>query len=286
MNENQSLPAAARPGTVALKVRDLERSIAYYREVIGLRAVAADGSGAAWLGPAGGAQLLHLQQVTGERAAPNATGLYHFALLIPARVDLARFVVHLAQRRAPLGQADHLVSEALYLNDPDGNGIEVYRDRAPSEWPRTPEGGLVMDNAAIDFDGLLAEPGADVPFAGLPTGTTLGHMHLKVGDIAAAEAFYVGALGFEVQARWQGALFVSAGGYHHHVGLNTWHSRGGTAAPAQAVGLAEWTLWLPSAADVTAMGERLAARGVAAAAGDGELRVADPWGNVARVVAG
>lgn len=152
---------------------------------------------------------------------------------MPTRADLGRFVRHAGGLGVRLGQSDHLVSEAFYLQDPDGHGIEVYRDRPRGEW-RWVGGEVRMAGDPIDLPGLLLEAGPPAPWTGLPDGTVMGHVHLRVADLGAAEAFYAGTLGFDVVSRWPGALFVSVGGYHHHLGLNTWQSLGGEAAPGAA----------------------------------------------------
>jgi len=275
-----TLPAATHMGPVALAVADLGRSLAFYTDVLGLAPLARDGDRAA-LG-VGGRPLLILAERPGARPKPpRATGLYHFAVLMPTRRDLARSIRRLAETRYPLGgQADHLVSEAFYLDDPDGNGIELYRDRPRDEWPRAEGGGVRMASDPIDMDGFFAELEGDArPWDGLAPGTTMGHVHLQVADVEAARRFYVETLGFEVQAEWHGALFVSAGGYHHHLGLNTWQSRNGPPAPPDAAGLRYYTIALPDAAAVSAVASRLEASGVASERRGDALILRDPWGN-------
>ncbi len=181
---------------------------------------------------------------------PRQTGLYHFAILVPTRRDLAVALVRLAQGGWQLdGASDHLVSEALYLSDPDGNGIEIYRDRPRAEWRRGPDGQLSMATLPLDLDDLLGElqtaPVDPVGDAQMPDGTRIGHVHLQVAELEQTEAFYAGVLGFDVMVRgYPGALFVAAGGYHHHVGLNTWHSRGGSTPPSGGIGLRAYELKL------------------------------------------
>ena len=174
---------------------------------------------------------------------PRLTGLFHFAILVPTRRALAVSLARLVRGHWSLsGASDHLVSEALYLEDPDGNGIEIYRDRDRSEWRRDQAGQLQMATLPLDVRGLLAELDAAPPDPGtdhsIPAETRIGHIHLQVSELRDIEAFYSGVLGFDVMVRsYPGALFVSAGGYHHHIGLNTWHSRGATSPPLGAVGL-------------------------------------------------
>jgi catechol 2,3-dioxygenase len=211
------------------------------------------------------------------------TGLYHLALLLPSRRDLAEALARLAQSRWPLtGASDHLVSEALYLNDPDGNGIEIYRDRPREEWPHA-NGRIEMATLPLDLDGVLAELGGDhaVP-AEVPSGTTMGHVHLQVADLDAAEAFYSGVLGFDVTVRgYPGALFVSAGGYHHHLGLNTWHSAGAAAPADGSIGLRSFDVVLPDAGALAAVLERTRVAGLEPqATGEaGSAMLRDPSGN-------
>ncbi|MFD1731060.1 VOC family protein [Deinococcus malanensis] len=219
------LPKQLTLGPVDLSVSDLERSVAFYQQVLGM-AVLEQQPGTATLG-AGALPLLQLTGRPGARPAPaGSSGLYHFAVLLPTRADLGRWVRHVAKLGLRVGQSDHLVSEAFYLSDPDGHGIEVYRDRPRSEWQWDLD-QVRMASDPIDIPGLLSEPGAERPFDGLPDGTVMGHVHLRVGDLAATESFYRQVLGFDVVARWPGALFISVGGYHHHLGLNTWQSEGG-----------------------------------------------------------
>lgn len=266
-----------RVGPVDLTVADLRRSLDFYRQVLGLEVLAQD-SGVATLG-AGTRPLLRLGERSGARPAPaSSPGLYHFAVLLPTRVDLARWVRHVAGLGLRVGQSDHLVSEAFYLQDPDGHGIEVYRDRPRAEW-RWQLDQVQMASDPIDIAGLLNEPGADQPFQGLPDGTVMGHVHLRVSDLAATEAFYRAALGFDVVARWPGALFVSVGGYHHHLGLNAWQSAGGRPAPEGTARLEGVTFTLPHQADLGDLAGRLEAAGVPLTREPGRLEVRDPAGN-------
>ncbi|MCP2014598.1 catechol 2,3-dioxygenase [Deinococcus sp. HSC-46F16] len=264
-------------GAAELTVSDLGRSLAFYEQVLGMTVLERE-DGTARLGTPT-RPLLKLTEVPGAAPAPRSSpGLYHFAVLLPTRVDLARWVWHAAGLGLRLGQGDHLVSEAFYLNDPDGHGIEVYRDRPRQEW-RWNLDQVEMASDPIDIAGLLAEPGADTPFAGLPEGTVMGHFHLRVTDLAATEAFYRGVLGFDVVARWPGALFVSVGGYHHHLGLNAWQSEGGRPAPETTARLLGVELTLPGAAEVERLAAHLEAAGVPFTRNGSEVTVRDPAGN-------
>jgi catechol 2,3-dioxygenase len=270
---------ATQVGLVALTVADLDRSVAFYTDALGF-AVLQQNWPAATLGVAG-TPLLLLAEHTGARPWPvYATGLYHFAILVPSRADLGRSLRRLLDLGYPMpGQADHLVSEALYLSDPDGNGIEIYRDRPPETWTWA-HGQVRMATDPLDIRGLLAEAERhDEPWTGLRAGTRLGHIHLQVGDIAQAEVFYCDDLGFDVMARMPSALFVSAGGYHHHIGLNTWHSRGTAPAPAGTAGLRFFTLDLPNEEAHRAVVARIAAAGLAYTEAEPAVVVRDPWQN-------
>ncbi len=281
MTTAASIHPQTEVGLLALSVADLDRSIDFYTGVIGLQVLERDEDEAV-LG-AGGRPLLVLEERSGAGAWPRGgqsyTGLYHFALLLPTRADLGRWVDHYIQLGLPLGQGDHLVSEALYLEDPDGHGIEIYRDRPRSEW--TWENGRVrMAADPVDIRGMIAEARAEGrPFEGLPAGTKLGHMHLQVGDIGDAERFYHDILGFDVVARMPSALFISAGGYHHHIGANTWHSRGAGSAPDGSVNLRFYTIVLPSEEARRAVLDRVEAAGIPTRRIGEAVAVDDPWGN-------
>ncbi|MEP7292966.1 MAG: VOC family protein [Chloroflexota bacterium] len=237
------LPEATHIGGAHLRVQNLERALGFYRDVLGFNVTENDSKQAALAASAVEAPIFRLTEHSGFIPKPQrSTGLYHVAILMPDRPALARILRRLLVRRYPLGGAsDHLVSEALYLSDPDGNGLEIYRDRPRSEW-RMNGDQIAMATEPLDADGLLEE--AHEQDAGVVAGTTIGHMHLHVSDLTRAEAFYSGLLGFDVVVRgYPGALFVSAGGYHHHLGLNTW--AGKMPPPANAVGLEDWTLVIP-----------------------------------------
>jgi catechol 2,3-dioxygenase len=270
-------------GAVSLTVSDLARSRAFYETALGLRIRELDDGGLAFGGP-DGADLVRLY---GDPSAPaldrRATGLYHLAILFPSRLDLAHALARLGEAQWSLdGVADHLVSEALYLSDPDGNGIELYRDRPREEWSYA-QGQLQMATLPLHLRGLADElPAADRPQPAVPAGTVIGHIHLQVASIADAEAFYHGVLGFDVTTRgYPGALFVSAGGYHHHLGLNTWHSAGSGPAVPGAVGLRSYEVVLPERAELDRVLDRVRDAGLAIDTGAEDFAaVRDPSGNV------
>jgi catechol 2,3-dioxygenase len=277
------LPPGLRLGAVRLQVADLTRSLAWYGRVLGMRVIdRAEGS--ARLGAAGGhAPLVELRERRGAAPVPRngRLGLFHFALLLPDRPALGRFVAHLRAQRVAAGAADHLVSEALYLSDPDGLGIEVYADRPRAMW-QADAGQLRMDTLPLDLTELVAVARAE-PWDGMPAGTTMGHVHLHVGDLAVADAFYHEALGFD-RTVWgyPGALFLSAGGYHHHLGVNTWAAGAPPAAEDEAR-LIEWELLLPDAASLRAAADSLAAARHALDVEDNSVVVRDPWGTAVRL---
>jgi catechol 2,3-dioxygenase len=272
----------AHIGAVHLTISNLDRSIAFYRTRLGfdvLRRV----ERTAWLG-AGSTELLVLSQSESAPRVRGTTGLYHFAILVPSRAELARSLRRLVETDTVLqGAADHGVSEALYLADPDGNGIEIYRDRPRDQWP-TVAGRLRMTADPFDFDGLRAEGDAgDLAANGLSPGTVVGHVHLHVSRLEEAERFYVGVLGFDLMQRYgPGALFVSAGGYHHHIGLNTWTGVGAPPPPPGAIGLRHFDVVVSSGAEVDAVNARIASAGIATESVDGALIVKDPSQNAIR----
>jgi catechol 2,3-dioxygenase len=262
-------------------VSDLAASRRFYEEAIGLRHVDRD-DGTVELTAQDGRPLVVLYP---DSAAPplnrRATGLFHLAILFPSRLDLAFALARLAEARWPLdGASDHLVSEALYLSDPDGNGIELYRDRPRDEW-RYDNGALEMSTLPLDVRDVLGELSqATEPQPSAPAGTTMGHVHLQVADIADAEAFYNGVLGFDVMVRgYPGALFVSAGGYHHHLGLNTWHSAGSGPPAPGSVGLRHYEVQLPDSAELAAVLGRIRAAGIEITDVPSGTLVRDPSGN-------
>jgi catechol 2,3-dioxygenase len=274
-------------GVVRLAVPDLARSRSFYERTLGLVATERE-DGSLALGAPTGAPLVELH---GDSAATpldrRATGLFHLAILVPTRAELARSLARIAESRWPLdGASDHLVSEALYLSDPDGNGIEVYRDRPREQWRRT-GGQLEMATLPLDLRDVLGELNGDEQLpATVPVDTRIGHVHLQVAEIHAAERFYNGVLGFDVTVRgYPGALFVSAGGYHHHLGLNTWHSAGGTPPAPGSVGLRSFDVVLPDQAALETVLERAQTAGVGAEPIVGGALVHDPSGNSVKLTA-
>ena len=268
---------AATIGDVHLTISKLDRSVRFYQAHLGFAVHRRDAQ-AAWLG-AGGPDLLVLSQCDRAPRVRGTTGLYHFAILVPSRRDLGRALRRMVETNTVLqGVADHGVSEALYLADPDGNGIEVYRDRPRAEWPIV-NGRLQMGADPLDLDAILAEDeGRDGH--GLAPATVIGHVHLHVSRLADAERFYVDVLGFELMQRYgPSALFVSAGGYHHHIGLNTWAGVGAPPPPAGAIGLRRFVVKLPNDAARAAVADRVTAAGLPIETTSEGLIVRDPAQN-------
>jgi catechol 2,3-dioxygenase len=282
-----SLGGATTMGTVRLTVSDVGRARDYYERVIGLRGTEVDNGSAIALSAGGGPALLELHgDMSAPRLDPSRTGLFHFALLMPNRRELALALVRIAREGGSLtGAADHLVSEALYLSDPDGNGIEIYRDRPRSDWERDGESGVRMATLPLDLDDIVGELGEDVSGTpAMPAGTVIGHVHLQVRDLESSNAFYAGLIGFDVMQRsYAGALFVSAGGYHHHVGLNIWNSRGASPPDPGSIGLRWFEVVLGDGDELEYVLTRLRAAGVEAGPVDGAATptaaTRDPSGN-------
>ncbi len=279
-----ALDPATTVGAVSLTVRDLDRSRRFYEQAIGLRAEEAD-DGSLTLSPGSGPPLIRL---VGDPSAPGldprATGLYHLAILLPSRPDLAVALARLSQVHWPLdGASDHLVSEALYLSDPDGNGIEIYQDRPRDHWSYR-DGRLEMATLPLDLRDVLAElPDARSWPQELSPETRIGHVHLQVSDIGSAEAFYHGLLGFDVTVGLPGALFVSAGGYHHHLGLNTWRSAGSSPPPPGSVGLRNFEIVLADHGELTRVLDLLEGAGVPTEGQPDGALLQDPFGNGVRL---
>ena len=267
-----------RIGAVHLTISDLRRSVRFYETHLGFALHRRDDR-TAWLG-AGGADLLILSQCETAPRLRGTTGLYHFAILVPSRLDLGHALRRLVATETIMqGAADHGVSEALYLADEDGNGIEIYRDRPRDQWP-VAGGQLRMGAEPMDLDALLAEAGRADSGAGLPAGTVIGHVHLHVARLEEAHAFYVGLLGFELMQRYgPSALFVAAGGYHHHIGLNTWAGVGAPPPPPGAIGLKYFALALPGAQALAALAARVRAAGLVPEPIEGGLLIHDPAKN-------
>ena len=278
------LPEATHLGRVRLQVADLERSIKFYEDVLGLRLIRR-GNDSARLGPHGeDREIIYLHQHETARPVPRRglLGLYHFAILLPDRAALGRFVAHLGEIGAYAGMSDHFVSEAVYLTDPDGLGIEVYADRPRDAW-RYDERQLYMTTNHLDVEDLIKSARGE-KWAGMPPKTVLGHVHLYVDDIAKAEAFYHDALGFDkVVWSYPGALFMSAGGYHHHLGTNTWARGAPTATDADAR-LLEWEIIVPTKKDADEAAASVRAAGYPARKEGIEWLLTDPWGTGLRLI--
>jgi catechol 2,3-dioxygenase len=261
----QSHLAPVHIGTVTLTVRERDKMASYYQRILGLETLSQTAS-TITLG-AGDTPLLKLVEDKAARVPSlGEAGLFHTAFLLPTRQDLAAWTAYAIENRLEIsGASDHLVSEALYLNDPEGNGIEIYRDREPSEWPRE-NGAIEMATDPMDFQGLLASlEGTGTRWKAAPADTRVGHIHLKVGDTLAAETFYTQQLGLDLVTRYPGAAFMSSGGYHHHIGANVWQSRGAQKR-TPSLGLASFEL----IADASAYAKLQSALSADAA---------DPWGN-------
>jgi catechol 2,3-dioxygenase len=274
-----SIDAHTTIGAVHLTVADLGRSVRFYESHVGLKLHRGAGRVAA-LG-AGGPDLLVLSECEKAPRVRGTTGLYHFAVLVPSRLELARSLRRLIEVDMLMqGFADHGVSEAMYLADPDGNGIEIYRDRPRAEWPVV-GGRLRMTADPLDLENLLGElDGREDSWPGLARETTIGHVHLHVSRLDDAEAFYVGTLGFDLMQRYgPSALFVSAGGYHHHIGLNTWAGVGAPPPPPGAIGLEHFVVALPDRPALDRVAGRIRAAGIALEDVEGGMLVRDPAQN-------
>lgn len=263
---------------VHLHVADIERSLTYYQDVIGFQVLERNGN-IAKLTTDGKTSLVTLEQLNVvEEKTGRTTGLYHFAILLPKRSDLADILYHFADNGVQAGQGDHLVSEAFYLTDPDGNGIEIYIDRDPSEWTWE-NGEVAMMTDPVDIEGLLATR-SNTPWKGLPAGTVMGHVHLHVSELEKTEEFYVKGLGFEVVNRFgKQALFMSTGNYHHHIAVNTWAGVGAPAAPANSVGLKSYSVVLPDETAKEKTISQLKAIGAPVTEENGIIVTKDPSGN-------
>ncbi|MCR2803613.1 VOC family protein [Paenibacillus soyae] len=275
------LNPAARLGEVKLKVSNMERSLAFYQDVIGFQVLTRNGN-IAELTADGSTALVVLEEVPNAYIVPqrSASGLYHYAILLPTRKALGKSLRRLLDKGIQVGQADHWVSEALYISDPDSNGIEIYRDRPRDEWEYNEQGFVKMGTDPIDWHGLLAEAEGE-EWGGLPQGTVIGHVHFHVGDLHKSKQFYCDALGFDIEAdlmRQMGALFIGAGRYHHHVGLNLWAGAGAPQVPANGTGISYFTVILPNEEELEKTAESLEQHGFAVQR-DGRIRwVGDPNG--------
>lgn len=275
------LPKETRLGRVSVQVADLARSIEFYEEILGFRTVDGHASVAVLAARGDDTPIIELHEHPGAKSTPvrSRLGLFHVAILLPDRQSLGRFARHLGNIGARAGASDHLVSEAFYLQDPDNLGIEVYADRPRGTWMRVGS-ELMMATDPIDMNALVAA--ADGPWTGMPPGTTIGHVHLHVGDIETASRFYSDAVGFDrIVWHYPGALFLSAGGYHHHLGTNTWAGNAPSPTPDEAK-LLEWSVQLPDEVAQTALTESLNRAGYATAQDEAGLVVRDPWGTQVR----
>ncbi len=278
------LPDRTVLGEVKLKVRNLSNLVTFYTDVIGLQVLNRD-THTAELTADGKKPLLVLEEIPNAITLPerSTTGLYHFAILVPSRKQLGLSLRRLAEYGVRIGQADHLVSEALYLSDPEGNGIEIYRDRPRSEW-KWENGNVAMATDPLDIPGILREA-EDSAWQGLPPETIMGHIHLHIADLEKARAFYCDLLGWGMAAdmsRVMRALFISAGGYHHHIGLNVWAGIGAPRPPANATGLDYYKVVLPSTAELDELVARVREASVDIVEQDGAWVVEDPFGNEIR----
>ncbi len=266
---------------VELKVTNLEKSLHFYQEIMGFQVLEKQDN-KIWLTADGNTALLSIEQPAKVTRKPEkTTGLYHFALLLPSRADLGAFLRHSIERNVRLGAGDHLVSEALYLNDPDGNGIEIYSDRPETEW-NWEKGNVAMDTLPIDGPGIL-EAGQQTEWNGLPSETVMGHIHLQVSNIQEAQEFYE-LLGFEVVTPYPGALFMSTGKYHHHIGMNTWAGTGAEPAPKNSTGLEAFTIVYPSISDRQKAIDQLISNGISVEEENGYFLTKDPSQNRMKMV--
>ncbi|MFS0690276.1 VOC family protein [Sporosarcina sp. 179-K 8C2 HS] len=274
MNFHQ--PPQIYTGEVVLKVTDLDKLTSFYTEIIGFRVLKKEDNRIV-LTADGKNPLLVLEQpehiIPKE---PRRTGLYHLALLLPTRADLGKAIKHFSKNQIPLGASDHLVSEALYLSDPDGNGIEIYRDREPESW-KWQNDFVAMSTDPLDARAIVEESGNE-EWNGLPSGTIMGHVHLHVASLPETQAFYE-ALGFRVVTHYPQALFMSTGNYHHHLGLNTWNGAGAPRPSIESAGLKAYTLVYPDEETLAAAIERIEGLGATVASKAGQFVTEDPAGN-------
>lgn len=271
------LPDEMRLGPARLVVTDLERAIAWYERVIGLATIERT-EGEAALGTPDGTAVLELEANPGARRPGRHAGLYHVALLFPSREELARAAVRIAATATMIeGASDHGTHEAIYLPDPDGNGLELAADRPANVWPNLADIEEIRPRP-LDVQSLLASVDGEELRERAADDVRVGHLHLHVGDIERAHAFYVEAVGFDPVTRIPVAEFVSAGGYHHHLAFNTWKGEGIKAAPHDTIGLRYWTMLLPTTRDIEELQARVRSAGFhPQRSGDGTLVLRDPW---------
>jgi catechol 2,3-dioxygenase len=264
-----------RLGPVHLTVTDLDRSVRFYEDSIGLRTHRRDDGEAAL-----GEELVVLEEEPNARPPGRHAGLYHFALLHPSRLELARAMKRLIATRTPIsGASDHNISEAIYLPDPDGNGIELAADRPRERWGDLSDPTTIGGPAPLDLPELLAQVEDEEPQARAPDDLTVGHLHLHVGDIERALEFWRDAIGFEVMTRFPSAAFIARDGYHHHLGLNTWRGEGVPPVPDGVVGMRHWTIELDDPAEVAEVRDRVEAAGAEIEDRPGGFLTRDPWRN-------
>ncbi|HZO74945.1 MAG TPA: VOC family protein [Ktedonobacteraceae bacterium] len=277
---SKSIHPDTRIGTATLRVAQLDRSLHFYEDVLGFRRLEQTPEKVV-IGAEDMTPLLVLTEEPGAQPQPRQfAGVYHIAILLPSRAELGQLLARMIEAGIEIGQGDHLVSEALYISDPDAIGLELYRDRPSDTWHWSEEKRVQMASNPVDLEGMLAEgEQSSHSWTGLPAGTRIGHMHLRVGDIAQAEHFYHTILGFDITAQVPGALFVSAGGYHHHIGLNTWESRGAGPAPAHTAGLRSFEVLLPDREALKEVQARLTAAQIPFQEEATSITVADPWQN-------
>jgi catechol 2,3-dioxygenase len=269
-------------GAVGMMVRDLDRLVAYYRDMLGLT-VQEHARQVAILGVGGVALLELVHRPDALPDDPREAGLYHTAFLMPTRADLARWILHSAKNRVPItGASDHDVSEAIYLDDPEGNGVEVYCDRPRDKWRR--DGQLIFQKTdPLDIDAIIREiDPATATYPSAPEGLRIGHIHLRVGNVARAEAFYCGALGLDLTRRRSGATFLSSGGYHHHMAVNVWHSNGAGIRNGKRAGLDWFSMEINDQPVMEDLKKRLDAGGLTTDAIEGGFTATDPWGTSVR----
>ncbi|WP_166245891.1 VOC family protein [Paenibacillus turpanensis] len=273
-----------RIGYLELQVSDLAKSLSFYQEFIGFSLLEREGNTAKLTTDGATPQLVLTEEEAFVPRPNRTTGLYHYAVLVPTRQDLALWFRHAVQEGYPLqGASDHQYSEAIYLADPDGNGIEVYADRDPNQWERDGRGGYIGGTAPLDLQNLLAEI-KEKEWSGLPSGTRIGHMHLQVTSIAESEKFYIDALGFDILAKDTHMLFVSKDAYHHHIGMNTWEGQGLPQPPEHALGLKQFTIHFTEEEFLHATSQ-LDQLGYVYRENNQQIEVTDPSGNKLRIVA-
>jgi len=271
-------------GIIGLVARDLDRLAGFYQHLLGLTALERTDTFAK-LGTPGGTTLIEIEHRPDALPDDERTaGLYHTAFLMPTRLDHARWILHIAQARVPIaGASDHGVSEAFYLDDPEGNGVEVYNDRPPERWQRDGD-MIVMPTKPLDVEAILRDTAPGESYGAAPEGLRIGHVHLRVGNLERAEQFYRGAIGLDLKRRRGGATFMSSGGYHHHVGANVWHSDGAGLRDPSRAGLAWFSMEAADAKALDGVATRLKAASAIVASAPGGIETADPWGTRVRIV--